>query len=105
MPQIQPGVYRPQRTVDISKTDEPVKSPGDPNAWVSRPTWTPKDGAARNAELEKARIEALEDYQKRLAEQHPLAERCSALEQETRHLKERLARLEKTVTEVLTGGK
>ena len=62
---------RPQQHVDIADIQS-VDSVS--KGSVSRPTWNPNYGYAREKEITEARIQAMEDYQTQLAEKHDVFE-------------------------------
>lgn len=76
--------------IDITQKDQ-VK--GTSVAQGIRPTWTPGEGAARELEIERARLAVIAEQQKKEQEQQPLYLRIAALEGEVMRMKTQLKEL------------
>lgn len=96
------NVYTPRRSVDITRQD--VVNHPNGSGWVSRPSWEPSEGKRRQEQIEEARIQAIQEYESNLADQHPHAQRLCALEAKVTSLTEKLEYLNKQFVEVLTNG-
>ena len=96
------NVRIPRRTVDISSGEQVTHPNG--SGWVSRPSWEPSEGRRRQEQIEAARQEAVEAYERNLADQHPHAVRLKALEAQVINLAAQFEHLNKTVSQVLTSG-
>ena len=96
------NVYRPRRTVDITTT--PVDH-ATGSGWVNKPSWEPTAGKRRQEQIEEARLQAVADYEQKLADSHPHAQRITALEAQVISLASQLSELNAQFTKVLTSGK
>lgn len=71
--------YRtPRTTIPITPEDKVTSKSDQP--MVTRATWSADDGAARFADIERARQMALEQQQKAIEEAHPINQRVGLLE-------------------------
>ena len=77
-------------SIDITRKD--IVS-GTSQGTGIRPSWTANEGAARELEIERARLAVIAEEQKRQEEQMPINLRLSALEGEVMRLKAQVKEL------------
>ena len=87
----------------------PINSPGqvkttNPDGLIDKTTWEATEGLRRQEEIERARIEALKQYEQQQQDNHPLAKRMCALETEVKTLRSQLETFTGLLKDKLNGG-